>query len=311
MSLDLFFTSRLTLRHLRFLISLEEKRNLTRVAEALNVTPAAASKALGEIEGQFGAALFVRTPKELVPVPECLLIVDAAKRVNAELQKTSQRIDTLRMQGAGEITVGIHAPSLDDAIARTLARLKLQYPKSVIRLREARTIEMLQHLREGGLDLVISRCQIGQDDPELRALSLYDDDAEILASQLSEVPGDCQDWDVLLKQPWCLPSTSSNVRQSFLKSLKRLHLPAPQNIIELPTFSLSTRVMRRCSCLAIASKRVALQWKREEIARPMDVKIDLDLDPMAVVWSMKRPLDTLSLLFRDTLAYEASITPAW
>ncbi|MER2298487.1 MAG: LysR family transcriptional regulator, partial [Pseudomonas sp.] len=143
MSLNLFFSSRLTLRHLRFLIALEEKRNLTRVAEFMNVTPAAASKALGEIESQFGTALFLRTPKELVPVPECLLLVESAKRINAELLKANQRIDTLRTQGAGEITVGIHAPSLDDAIARTLARLKHQYPKSVIRLKEARTSEML------------------------------------------------------------------------------------------------------------------------------------------------------------------------
>lgn len=170
---------------------------------------------------------------------------------------------------------------------------------------------MLQHLREGLLDLVIARCQFGQDEPELQTLPLYDDHVEILASPLSEVPLNCMDWNVLLKEPWCLPATSSNVRQSFLKALKRRQLPAPQNVIELPTFSLSTSVMRRCSCLAIASKRVASQWKQAGIARPMSVSIELDLDPMAVVWSARRPLDALGLLFRDTLSYEASITPAW
>lgn len=311
MSLDLFFSSRLTLRHLRLLIALEEKRNLTRVAEILSITPAAVSKALGEIEGQFGSPLFLREPKELVPLPECLLLIDAAKRINGELLKTSQRIETLRTQGTGEITVGIQAPSLDDAIARTLARLKVQYPKSVVRMREARTSEMLQNLREGALDLVIARCHVGQDDPELRSLSLYDDQAEILASHLNDTKDDCQDWGYLLEQSWCLPSASSNVRQGFFKALERHHLPAPKNIIELPTLSLSTSVMRRCSCLAIVTKRVALEWKRVGIARSMQVGLDLDIDPVVVAWSSRRPLDTLSLLLRDTLAYEASMAPTW
>lgn len=308
MSLDTFFSSRLTLRHLRLLIALEQKRNLSRVAEALSITPAAVSKALAEIEGQFGSPLFVRESRQLVPLPECLLLIDVAQRVSLELRKAGKRIEALRMQGTGELEVGIQAPSIDDAMARTLVRLKNRYPKSVIRLREASNSEMLQQLRDGKLDLVIARCRLDDESSELRSLSLYDDETLVMASALSPVAPDCADWGILLAQPWCLPSASSSVRQGFLQALESMQWQPPQNVIESPTLSLTSCLIARHSCLTIASKRVAMQWQRAGIACPVQVHLPIRISPLSVIWSGKRPLDTLSLILRDTLVYEASIS---
>ena len=55
--------ARLKMKHLALLLAIREQRSLTRVAEHMATSQPAVTQALAELEGLFGAPLFVRSAR--------------------------------------------------------------------------------------------------------------------------------------------------------------------------------------------------------------------------------------------------------
>ncbi|MCZ8256408.1 MAG: LysR family transcriptional regulator, partial [Polaromonas sp.] len=70
--------ARLRFRHLRLITELQRGGSLRAAAQALNLTQPALSKALAEIEGAFGFALFTRTARGLTPTPQGVVALRGA-----------------------------------------------------------------------------------------------------------------------------------------------------------------------------------------------------------------------------------------
>lgn len=60
----------MTLKQLRYFIVVYQTRNFTRAAELLFVSQPAISKAIQELEAEWGVSLFIRNRKDLIPSPE-------------------------------------------------------------------------------------------------------------------------------------------------------------------------------------------------------------------------------------------------
>lgn len=60
----------MTLKQLRYFIVVCQTRNFTRAAELLFVSQPAVSKAIQDLESEWGVALFIRNRKDLIPSPE-------------------------------------------------------------------------------------------------------------------------------------------------------------------------------------------------------------------------------------------------
>ena len=110
---DWFMRVRLKLRHLQLFIALEDLRNLHRAAERLGMSQPAASKLLGELEGQLGLALFERHPRGITPNWYGETVIRHARGILSSLHQAGDELNALQAGSAGSVSVGtVMAPAV-------------------------------------------------------------------------------------------------------------------------------------------------------------------------------------------------------
>ena len=145
--LDWYMRANLKPRHLQMLVSLDDYRNIGKVAASLNVTQPAVSKALGELERGLGLGLFERGARGVNPTAygECLI-----RHARTVLRNLAQARDELRdlMQGAsGKVAVGALPAAAPALLPRAVAGLKAHSPGTTVFIREGTMDVLLAELR--------------------------------------------------------------------------------------------------------------------------------------------------------------------
>ena len=82
--------SMLEIRHLRLIRAIAEEGGPTRAAARLHLTQSAVSHQLGELEGRLGVTLFERVRRQLVLTPAGTRLLDASRRLLADLDKVER-----------------------------------------------------------------------------------------------------------------------------------------------------------------------------------------------------------------------------
>jgi LysR family transcriptional regulator, regulator of abg operon len=143
--------ARLRFRHLRLITELQRGGSLRAAAQALNLTQPALSKALAEIEGAFGFALFTRTARGLTSTAQGAVALRGAALLLAELAHLGREV------AAGEsaaATVRIGAPPFvaQGYLPEVLARLAQRDPPVRVQLLEERVPVLMQALQQGEVE---------------------------------------------------------------------------------------------------------------------------------------------------------------
>src|SRR5690349_10130734 len=123
-----FLRQRISLRHLRLILVLEEERSITRTADRLCISQAAVSKTRGEIEKGIGAPLFewFGHRLEVTAVGKCVL--QSARRIVAELECLGDEFQLMKTGMGGVLTIGTRTISGQPFLSRVTAAFKKAHP---------------------------------------------------------------------------------------------------------------------------------------------------------------------------------------
>ena len=142
-------------RHLRLIAEVARTESVTRAADRLNVTQSAVSHQLRDIEQRLGTPLFLRSGRRMLLTAAGRHLVEAADRVLEEITRAESTVTRLARNEAGEFRVctqcytGYHwLPPLLEAVHR-------RYPKVEVRIAAEHTMNAVDALLEGRLDLAI------------------------------------------------------------------------------------------------------------------------------------------------------------
>lgn len=94
-SIDRFMRSQLKLRHLQLLIAIDDLRNMGKVANYLNVSQPAVSKALSELKNNIRLKLFYRTGHGMEPTIYGKSLIVYVKKILTELGKARDELSAL------------------------------------------------------------------------------------------------------------------------------------------------------------------------------------------------------------------------
>lgn len=144
----------MTIRLLRTLVTIAEKRTFTEAAKVVNVTHAAVSQQMQTLEVDLGVALFNRTTRtpELTPIGH--QIVAKARVLLADYDNLLPSV--LGDGGlSGIITLGVLRTTLTGLTPQAMAALKAKYPKIGLHIRPGLTGTLLAELQRGNLDAAI------------------------------------------------------------------------------------------------------------------------------------------------------------
>ena len=143
------------LQHLHLLLTLAQTGSLRASAEVLNVTQPALTKALKQLEDEFGTALVVRSPKGVRLAPAGELLAARAATVVRELERAREEVAWHTQNTQATVTVGVSPAAALMLAPKAVARFQARWPNVLVRLVDALYPKALQQLRSGEVDLAL------------------------------------------------------------------------------------------------------------------------------------------------------------
>lgn len=153
--------SRLRLRQLQLLISLDELGSIHKAAEVMSITQPGATKALSEIESTLGAVLFTRTSKGLEANALGRCVVRYARLINTDMAHLREEMIGILQGHGGRLSVGTIMGAVPMLVAG-LSSLRHEQPDLSITVIEETSDQLLSLLDQGRLDLVICRTSVSR-----------------------------------------------------------------------------------------------------------------------------------------------------
>lgn len=161
----------ITLRQLRYFLSLAHHAHFTRAAEAIHVTQPALSMQIRALEESVGARLVERTPQGIVLTPQGRALQDHANRVMAAMVDLEQG---LRQPGqGGRLMLGMIPTVAPYLLPEALPILRARDIGRDLHLREAQTDRLIEELKAGRLDAIVVATP--PDDDGVEATPLFTD----------------------------------------------------------------------------------------------------------------------------------------
>ncbi|GHE22240.1 LysR family transcriptional regulator [Halomonas urumqiensis] len=160
------------LRHLRYFCVVAEELNLTCAAERLHMSQPPLSRQIKQLEQEIGAELFERGPRGLRLTPTGLFFQQHALQILEKVDATLE--STRRMARSKRVMFGIgFVPSVFYGQLPLLVRDLRQKDNVELTLAELTTVQQIQALKAGRIDLGFGRMRI--DDPDVEQEVLFDE----------------------------------------------------------------------------------------------------------------------------------------
>ena len=195
------------MNQIRYFLAVCEHHNFTHAASASNVSQPSLTAAIKKLEDELGGALFIRDRAGCRLTPLGKLIFPRLERLQAEARQAKAeavrhtRLDRVPISiGLGE-TIGLNK------ISEAVERFRVRLPQAEIELIVAPHEDLLNGLREGDFDIVVTAADVS---PELyRIDSLYREAYQVVVanghrlSQLDAVTLEALAETAMLDRPNC------------------------------------------------------------------------------------------------------------
>jgi DNA-binding transcriptional LysR family regulator len=207
---------RYTLRQLEVFLAIAHQQNVSKAAQALNLSQSAASSALKELEQQFDVQLFDRIGKRLQLNEQGRLIRPKAESLLAQAADLEQTL--LKHADAGHLKVGATLSIGNYLAVNIMAEMMHQQPNANISLEVANTEIISQKVINYTLDIGLIEGELQHSD--LNVIPWRDDELAVFCSP--EHPfakkKTLTDED-LLSASWILREAGSGTRQAFERAM--------------------------------------------------------------------------------------------
>ncbi|NID05513.1 DNA-binding transcriptional regulator OxyR [Luteibacter jiangsuensis] len=281
----------MNLRDLSYLVALAEYRHFGRAAEASFVSQPTLSTQIRKLEDELGVALVERTPRKVLLTETGREIARRARGVLSQIDEIKSIAQRTRDPESGTIRLGIFPTLGPYLLPHVVPRLRQQFPRLELLLREEKTEQVLHMLREGTLDAGILALPVHDD--SLHTEFLFEEPFVLavpgghpLASRDRLRMEDLSDQDLLLLEDGhCLRDQAlevchlagagekSGFRATSLETLRQM-VSANVGITLLPALAVKPPVAQSPDVQLVEfeapapSRRIAMLWRKSSAMTP-------------------------------------------
>jgi DNA-binding transcriptional LysR family regulator len=151
------------LRDLRAFAAVVELGGMTRATKRLHIVQSAVSQAVKRLEQEFGEQLLERRPDGVRPTPAGAVLANGAQRILDAVDRVEAEMATYRGQPKGIVNLGVMSTIAPVLIAPLVRTMDIRLPDIRLRLKEGVAGDLVEALRLGSLDLIVT---IGSVPPE-------------------------------------------------------------------------------------------------------------------------------------------------
>lgn len=161
------------LRQIRYFTVLADELSFTRAARRLHVSQPPLSFQIASLEAELGARLFNRTSRSVALSEAGKAFLPHAQAVLARLEEARGQVQRVASGLQGRVQVGLAGSHFLGPFPKFIQQFRLQRPAVEIALHEMKPSDHLQALRDGRLDLCVSRNPL--EDAQISAALLWRD----------------------------------------------------------------------------------------------------------------------------------------
>jgi DNA-binding transcriptional LysR family regulator len=278
-------TSRLRFRQLGLLVALEECGSLHRAADRLGMTQPGLTKALREVESTFGAELFVRTKQGVTPNELGRCLIRHARLVDADLEHLREEMNGVLRGSGGRVAVGAITGALHAVLVDALSALRRMQPALSIEIRESTSIDLLNGLTEGRLDVAICRANVSGRGDQFDYEVLMDEQVSVAVGARHALAASRRvTLRQLAKYPWIFYPGNLPLRKLLEREFREAGLDLPSYPIETSS-SLATMLMLKDDPRLVALMATATMdfCEAHGIARRLPLAIGSRHEPFGIV----------------------------
>lgn len=162
----------LELRHLRYFVTVAEERNFSRAAERLHIAQPALSRQIQQLEELLQVELLQRTTRSLELTEAGRFFYSHAVQLlaqSSDIISMTRRIAKIERK----FGIGFVGSTLYGLLPEIVRRFKAEHPDMEVTLHEMTTVEQIQALKDGVIDVGIGR--IRREDPNIRRILLREE----------------------------------------------------------------------------------------------------------------------------------------
>lgn len=232
--------SRLKLRHLMLLQSLDRHRSLSRVAAEMDLSQPAITKALREVEDIFMARLFERTSRGLAATAAGHAALRLAQVTLADVESTAEVLTAIDTGLIDRVRLGITPQVPEGLLHAALTHLLGQSPRVAVLSKEGTTDELVAALSAREIDCAIGRSFDHAVGVDIDQEPIYEQEPCLLvpARSRARLARGPLDWARLAQLDWIFPPPNTPMRRTFSAIFLSAGVQPPSPIVE--TMSLRT-----------------------------------------------------------------------
>lgn len=241
------------LQHLHLVLAIAQTGSLRASALALNVTQPALTKALRQLEEEFGAALVLRTPKGVRLTPAGELLVARAGTVVRELERAREEVAWHLRHAEAQVTVGLSPMAAILLAPGSFARFSVRWPQVRLRVRDTLYPRALEQVRAGELDLALGPLPPEISSRDLRVQPLFDSRV-VLAVRRNHPLARAQTLAQLIDADWVLTGPAGGPGDPRYLLFDAMGERTPKVQLECESFATLLALMPRLDVIGIMPK---------------------------------------------------------
>lgn len=281
------------LHQLRALLAIFENGSIQEASRQLHISQPALSKSIKELEGELGISLLVRSNRGITLTEYGEHLVRRARLILEEVRRAREEIETLKGTMDGNVSIGVSPVTPGAQFIASLNRYRKHYPRVKIQIHELRPSKLMEGLREGHLDLVLTSSPNSMSNDGFQWTELYVQPTVLAVRKHHPLQGATQLHE-LSGQEWLLQDSLENSRIGLM--FQQYRMEPPQRITECASVVLFCELALNTDAVSYWSQRVLDHVRR--LGQELQV---LDLQEQA-------PPMNISLVCRDPelMTHEAS-----
>jgi LysR family transcriptional regulator, regulator of abg operon len=292
------------LQHLQLILAIAEAGTLRAAAGRMNVTQPALTKALRQLEDEFGTAMVLRSPKGVRLTPAGELLAARAASALRELDRAREEVAWQLRHARARVTVGVSPAAAITLMPGALARLRARWPQVQVGVVDALYPRALTMVRAGELDLAAGPLPPDGAGHGLRVVPLFDAQ-QILVARAGHPLAHARRLADLEQAAWVVTGPPNGPGDPAHLGFDRLGLATPPVVLQCESFSTLVALMPSVDAVGIMPQGFFDRYA----GRMGLVRLPID-DPLPrvtlhAVWRADAPLTALAARLLDALEVEA------
>lgn len=279
-----FVRTHLKTRQLVLLVELGRHGSILHAAQAAHLTQPAASRLLADLEDALGVKLFERLPRGVAATWYGEVMIRRAGAALAELDAGHQEVMELLSGLSGRVAVGAVLTPSTTLLPAAVCLLKQRQPRVHIAVSVDTSKILIQHLRNGELDLVIGRVLDSESAAQLSFEPLTDE-PHCLAVRAGHPLAGRSDLTLpeLARQSWILPPGGSILRDRLAALFLSAGLDQPQQTVETLSLPVISSLLAQSDMVSALPEELVRPYREAGLLTVLDYDLGLRMDAYGIV----------------------------